>query len=173
VKESAAPSDTPITMDGIGDPHALEYATTVASVMSTRVLTIEPNATLLAARDMLHREHVHHLLVGDRGHVVAVLSDRDLLRAVSPFLGTIAEQPRDSHTLMRPVFQVATYHPQTVAPEATIYEAAALMLDEGISCLPVVDHFGRVVGVITTRDLVRGLLACAVPEDSDAASSAA
>jgi CBS domain-containing protein len=60
------------------------------------------------------------------------------------------------------VFQLASY-PVTVAPDATVQEAAALMLDRAISCLPVTDARGETVGVVTSRDLLRGLLACALP----------
>ena len=136
---------------------------TVAAVMSTRLITVEANAALAEARDLLRRHDIHHLLVTDRHQVVAVLSDRDLLRSVSPFVGTISEQVRDAHTLLRPVFQLASYHPRTVRPEASVTEAAAIMLEHEISCLPVADRWGRTVGVVTTRDLLRGLLACALP----------
>jgi acetoin utilization protein AcuB len=145
----------------------------IAAIMTPHPLTIEANASLFEARDLLQRHRVHHLLVVDRGRVVAVLSDRDLLRAMSPFLGTIGEQQRDSHTLMRPVFQLATYHPVTVRTDASVYEAAALLLEHGISCLPVVSPSGDVVGVVTSRDLVRGLLACALPAAGEEGQHAA
>jgi acetoin utilization protein AcuB len=131
--------------------------------MSRRLITVDAGASLAEARQLLHSHGVHHLLVTSNGRVVAVLSDRDLLRNLSPFLGTIGEQPRDTHTLTRPVLQLATYRPATIRTGATIYEAAAMMLDRGVSCLPVEDGSGNVVGVLTTRDLVRGLLACALP----------
>ncbi len=130
----------------------------IVHVMSHPVMTIEANASLAAARDLLHEHGVHHLVVLDRGQMIAVISDRDVLRALSPFLGTIGEQTRDTRTLLKPVYQLATYHPVTVRDDATVAEASALMLNHEISCLPVLDAGGRLVGVVTTRDLMRGML---------------
>ncbi|MEI6665734.1 MAG: CBS domain-containing protein [Chloroflexota bacterium] len=137
---------------------------TVAAVMSSPVVTIEAEASLLTARDLLHTRGVHHLLILIEGKPVAVVSDRDVLRALSPFLGTIGEQPRDSHTLLKPVFQVATYHPTTIGPEASVLEAASTLIDRHISCLPVVDERGLVIGIVTSNDLMRGLLSSALPD---------
>lgn len=135
----------------------------VASVMSGRLITVAANASLAEARDLLAQHGIHHLLVMHEQRVVAVLSDRDVLRSVSPYVGTLSEQTRDVRSLLRPVFQLASYHPVTVPPDASVLEATALMLDHAISCLPVVDAHGDTVGVVTSRDLLRGLLACALP----------
>ena len=145
----------------------------VAAVMTARLVTVAANASLAEARDLLHQHGIHHLLVMHEQRVVAVLSDRDVLRSVSPYVGTLSEQTRDMRSLLRPVFQVATYHPITVPPEASVLEAAALMLDHSISCLPVVDTPGDTVGVVTSRDLLRGVLACALPRQDDSAAPAA
>lgn len=135
----------------------------VADVMSVPLITIEAEVSLAQARDLLEQHHCHHLVVTNGGDPVAVVSDRDIIRALSPFLGTIVEQPRDQHTLLRPVLQVATFHPVTVHRGASIYEAAATLLDRGISCLPVVDDAARIIGIVTSSDLMRGMLSCALP----------
>ncbi len=44
-----------------------------------------------------------------------------------------------------------------------IEEAAALLLDRGVSCLPVRDDAGEVIGIVTSRDLLRGMVSCALP----------
>lgn len=136
---------------------------TVADVMSFPLITIEAEVSLSHARDLLEQYHCHHLVVTNGGNPVAVVSDRDIIRALSPFLGTIVEQPRDQHTLLRPVLQVATFHPVTVHRTASIYEAAATLLDRGISCLPVIDDWGRITGIVTSSDLMRGMLSCRLP----------
>jgi acetoin utilization protein AcuB len=82
-----------------------------------------------------------------------VVSDRDVLRVVSPFLDTPAERDRDRYTVRRPVHQIMTRNPVTVDAEAGLDEAAARMLEAGVSCLPVVDG-GRLVGVLTRKDLL-------------------
>src|SRR5262249_48091272 len=133
----------------------------VGDVMSSPVVMIDAEASLLSARDLFHSHGVHHLLIVVDSKPVAVVSDRDVLRAVSPFLGTIGEQPRDSHTLLKPVFQVATYHPVTIHASASVLEAAATLVNQQISCLPVVDEAGAVLGIVTSNDLMRGILSSA------------
>jgi acetoin utilization protein AcuB len=140
----------------------------VTAVMTERLVTVAANASLAEARDLLQQHGIHHLLVMHEQRVVAVLSDRDVLRSISPYVGTLSEQTRDMRSLLRPVFQLASYHPITVSPAASVLEAAALMLDHAISCLPVVDAHGDTVGVVTSRDLLRGVLACALPSQRDA-----
>ncbi len=135
----------------------------VSSVMTSDLITVAANASVAEARDLLQQHGIHHLLVMHDKRVVAVLSDRDILRSISPYVGTLSEQTRDVRSLLRPVFQFASYHPITVAPTASVLEAAALMLDHSISCLPVVDEHGDTIGLVTSRDLLRGVLACAVP----------
>jgi CBS domain-containing protein len=48
-----------------------------------------------------------------------------------------------------------TADPLTIGPEATIGEAAQLMLDHKVSGLPVIEDDGRVVGIITESDIFR------------------
>lgn len=159
----------PIVAQGAGSPGGdgvardLLDVPTVASLMTSRLISVDAGATLREAQDILVREQIHHLLIvyGDR--VVGLLSDRDVLKQVSPFAGTLSERDRDARTLLRRVFQFATYELTTVRHDAPVVEAAATMLKHDISCLPVVDDEGVIIGVITTRDLLRGTLACLLP----------
>ncbi len=137
----------------------------VGRFMSRPPITIDASATLSEAHELLERHAIHHLLVGHRGRVVGVLSDRDLLRHTSPFVGTLSERTRDRHTLLRRIFQFASYDLITVRDDAPLYEVVALLLTHDISCLPVVDAGGEVLGVVTTRDLLRGMLKCRLPVD--------
>ena len=137
--------------------------TIVGEIMSRNVHTIAADAELWQARAELSHRAIHHLFVEDHGRVVAIISDRDVLQHISPFADTIASQTRDEATLHRKVFQVASFHLVTIAQTALVEEAAAVLLDRGISCVAVVDEEDRIVGVVTTRDLLRATLACVVP----------
>ena len=135
---------------------------TVGQFMSSPVLTVDAEVTLREALAQMEEHGLHHLLVEHGGRLVGVVSDRDLLRHLSPFVGTLSERERDQNTLLRRVFQFATYRPVTVQQDAPIFEAAAELLERQISSLLVLDGEGRPVGVLTTRDLLRGMLECRV-----------
>jgi acetoin utilization protein AcuB len=111
----------------------------------------------------MERWRIHHLLVEDRGCVVALLSDRDLLGRISPYAQTNSAQRRDDDTLRRRVSRAASYHLLTVRHSAPVQEAAALLIEHEISCLPVIDEHDHLIGIVTTRDLLRGMLECVVP----------
>ncbi len=122
--------------------------------MSRTLVRTTADATVLEAQELLARHGIHHLLVHDGGHVVGILSDRDLLRARSPFVGGLGEQSRDAATLARPVHQLISRRLVTVEGKATLRQAAERMLDAGISSV-LVGHPTHPDGILTWRDLVR------------------
>ena len=150
----------------MGEP---ELARTVADLMSRGTITIDADAPLAEAREQMAQHAVHHLLVTDRERIVAVLSDRDLLRQTSPYVGTPSESERDAATLRRRIFRAASYDLVTVSADEPIEDAAALLLDRAVSCLPVRDEAGDIVGMVTSRDLLRGMLTCLLPRSAQGA----
>lgn len=132
----------------------------VAALMSRRPVTIGADESVAAARERVAHRGIHHLLVVDeRGSLVGVVSDRDVLRAVSPFAESGAERNQDRYTLRRPVHQIMSRAPVTVSPEAGVLEAARRMLEKDYGCVPVVDSAGRPVGIVTRKDILGALVA--------------
>ena len=95
------------------------------------------------------------VVVDEQQRVLGVVSDRDVLRMVSPFFGTVNEQTRDTTLMKRPVHQVMTRDPVCAAPEMRMEEAIRIMWVRRISCLPVVDGEFRIAGILTWKDIVR------------------
>ena len=85
---------------------------------------------------------------------MGVISDRDLLRAISPYLDTDAEMNRDTETLNRRAHQIMSREPITISPERSLQEAASIMLEQHVSCLPVLEN-GALVGIVSWKDLLR------------------
>jgi len=129
--------------------------TTIADIMSRDVRTVSPDEYLLVLNDLFRKHRIHHLLVVDHGDLLGVVSDRDVLRAMSPFLGTTSEQHRDARTLEVRAREIMTRQPVTITPEANTRKAASLLLAHGISCLPVVSEDGELLGIVTSRDVLR------------------
>jgi acetoin utilization protein AcuB len=130
----------------------------VGEIMSTDPVTVGMDDDLHRVKDLFDLYRFHHLLVLLGERLVGVISDRDLLRATSPFIGRASERPQDVATLNRRVHQIMTRKLVVVAPEAPVDEAARLMLDKRVSCLPVVDDEDRLLGIVTWRDQLRSLL---------------
>jgi len=123
--------------------------------MSSRLVMVEPDDTLLTVREIFEHTHFHHLLVVEHGVLLGVLSDRDLLRHLSPYIGTIGELPRDTATLNKRAHQVMRRHPQTLGPESSIAQALEKFRDCDVTCLPIVDTGQHPLGIVTWRDMLK------------------
>ena len=132
----------------------------VQAIMTTRLVTVELDDTLKTVRDIFEAMKFHHLLVVDEDRkLCGVVSDRDLLRAVSPYLGGASETTRDMATLNKRVHQIMTRKPITLRAEAEVIEAVRVLLEHRVSCVPIVDDAFRAVGIVSWRDVLRSLAA--------------
>jgi len=127
---------------------------TVDTIMKDEVVTIPPATTLSDIRSHLHDGGFRHLLVVDEGTLVGVISDRDVLRTLSPFLDAHSEEHREVRTLARPAREIMRKDPITIAPDTKIEDASSLLLDHNVSSLPVISGDG-LVGIVTTKELLR------------------
>ena len=130
----------------------------IGRIMPTTVVTIEMADSLEVVRDIFKKVRFHHLLVVDNDRLVGIISDRDMLKAVSPFVGTMSETTRDQATLNKRAHQIMSHHPVTVRSSCTLQEAAELMLARGVSCLPITTVGGEVLGIVTWKDVLRAIL---------------
>jgi acetoin utilization protein AcuB len=126
----------------------------LGSIMTRRVVAVEMDDSLRVINGIFTHAKFHHLLVLENKKLMGVISDRDVLKAMSPFLDTLAERPRDAATLERRAHQIMTRELVTGTSEMDIAEAVQLMLQERVSCLPVLSENGQVEGVVTWKDLL-------------------
>jgi acetoin utilization protein AcuB len=121
--------------------------------MRTALITVTPDVTLAQARDLLHRHRIRHLPVVEGDHLLGILTDRDI-RQVSPSsaAGITPDQATAFLAQIR-VDQAMVRQLRTVSPYTTIEEAARLMIEHKIGCLPVLEA-DRLVGIITDTDIL-------------------
>jgi acetoin utilization protein AcuB len=140
---------------------------TVGTVMTRRVVSVAMDESLRRVRELFNSVRFHHLVVVDDGRVVGVISDRDLLRHLSPFVDRVNERAQDAATLTKRAHQVMSRPVVTCEEGTPIGEAGRRMLDRRVTCLPVVDARGGCVGIVTMRDILAwSLVACAGQETS-------
>jgi acetoin utilization protein AcuB len=132
----------------------------VGSIMTTRVVSVEMDDRLDVVKKIFDTLKFHHLLVlDDRGALKGVVSDRDLLKALSPYVGSVAENARDIATFNKRVHQIMSRNLITLRRRASVTEAIQLLLDHRISCIPIVDEVMKPVGILSWRDVLKTLLA--------------
>jgi len=142
----------------IPPPTPVQAPVTVGQIMSRRVVTVSMDDTLAKAQALFNEFRFHHLLVIEQERLVGVLSDRDLLKASSPFTGTMNETARDLATLGKRIHQLMSRAVVAVSSETSIDQAAQLLIDKRISCLPVLTDDGKVEGIVSWRDLLKAYI---------------
>jgi CBS domain-containing protein len=116
----------------------------VTEVMATPVVTVAPTDPVALATGLLLRDrHTSLPVVEPDGTLVGVISEADIL--ADPYRG------RQVHTT---VGRLMTEGALSIEQTATVGEARAVVADHGLRNLPVVDHRGRLVGVLSRSDLV-------------------
>jgi CBS domain-containing protein len=135
----------------------------VRDIMQRKVVTISANETLSTVEDIMTLGHMRHMPVVQGGKLLGVVSERDLLRAS---LSTLAGHPIEERRAFLHVVEIAqvmTSPAIVIGPEATIEQAALIMAEKKIGCLPVVED-DRLIGMLTETDVLR-TVAGVSPED--------
>jgi CBS domain-containing protein len=116
----------------------------LSDVMAINALTVEGSLTAATVAERMVAAKVGSALVCDGPHLRGILTERDILRVVASH--------RDPATVTAE--ECMTPDPVCAEPEWAIEDAAKLMVQRGIRHLPVTQD-GKVVGVVSIRDLVR------------------
>jgi CBS domain-containing protein len=129
----------------------------VREVMTTPVVTVSEHASVKDAIALLARHDVAALPVLDAdGRLVGVVSEADVIREMvvpDPRVHEIPVRLSAAPVLAR-VADVMSNHPLTVSGDTELADAADLLTSTVVKSLPVAEH-GRVVGIISRRDIVR------------------
>lgn len=127
----------------------------VGDVMKTNPICVNSKESIDVAAGLLSDNNIRHLPVVDSdGNLQGILSDRDLLGAVMKTRPWILQDRLDNSWTQHRVREFMTKTPETVTADVDLTEAGNRMLENKISCLPVVEG-NRVVGIITESDFVR------------------
>ncbi|HTO71570.1 MAG TPA: CBS domain-containing protein [Myxococcota bacterium] len=125
----------------------------VRRVMKRKVVRISADDTLWIVKEIMDLAHVRHLPVVNRGELVGVVSQRDLLRAsLSNVMGISAEEQKIFLEGVK-IAEVMSTPPRTIGADESVQAAARAMAEYKIGCLPVVDG-KEIVGIVTETDLL-------------------
>jgi acetoin utilization protein AcuB len=122
----------------------------VQEIMTKKVVTVSPNDTLRQADQLLMQGRFRHLPVVENQRLVGIISDRDI--RVPIFL-----KPEANATQLleeRRVEQIMKSPVITVSPGTAVEQAAGIMYEKKIGCLPVTEN-DHLLGIITESDIFR------------------
>ena len=123
----------------------------VQDVMRFPVITVGPGVTLEEANRLLLEKGIRHLPVMEEGRLVGIITDRDIRLATSHL------NPKGPCPGCAQVGEVMTREVVTAHPLDPVEEAARVMRERKIGCLPVLED-GALVGIVTGIDLLDALL---------------
>jgi len=126
----------------------------VKDVMKTQLVTLNADSKLGFANDIMYLGRIRHLPVVKGEAVVGILTQRDLYRASLTSILTNWKENKEFLDSIK-VSEVMTKNVITVAPDATIEEAAQIMIDKKVGGLPVVKEKNKLVGLITETDVLQ------------------
>lgn len=130
----------------------------VQEIMSSPVVTVTPQTGGKQAAALLVERGFTALPVVDDGKLVGIVTEADLmpLESTPDPRGHILPLPADRPAVAGTVDRVMTAKVVTLPPDADAAQAAQLMLAHGLRSIPV-SADGRLVGIVTRRDLLRVL----------------
>ena len=153
VKEAAAEEAEAAPEEGAREAH-IDSELRVADVMTRDVQTVGRNDKLAVAEGLMRAGHFRHTLVLDEdGALAGVLSQRDFVfSALSWQLGQ-GRKARDQALERVVAKELMQTQVLTIAPDAPLAEAARLMAEHKVGCLPVMEG-PQLVGIITEGDFL-------------------
>ena len=128
----------------------------VKDIMSADVEVVGRNDNLSQVEERMAAKKLRHLPVLENGALVAIVSQRDLFKAMMSSTMGYGEKAQQAYLHSVMVKEIMTYPVVTVAPDTSVGEAADLIMHKGIGCLPVVQET-KLVGIVTKTDLLRCL----------------
>jgi CBS domain-containing membrane protein len=126
--------------------------------MTETVFTLAWHDSLETAAEMMDVKHIRHVPVVDRdGDLIGLVTQRDLARSV---LGPTEDLPisvRQEVLSRRKVREIMATEIDTAEPDTDLREAAEMLIENKIGCLPIVEG-AHLVGILTEADFVRRFL---------------
>ncbi|RZB38514.1 MAG: acetoin utilization protein AcuB [Desulfobacteraceae bacterium Eth-SRB2] len=130
----------------------------VKNWMSKQVITIDANDSMNNAIHLLKKHNIMMLPVMEQGKLVGIVTDRDL-KSASASKATSLEIHELLYLISKiKIKKIMTKNPVTVPLDYTIEETAEVLLKHRISGVPVIDHYGSIVGTITQDDIFRTII---------------
>ncbi len=152
----------------------------IRNVMNTDVITCKPDDPVSLLSKLLKENHISGLPVVEKGKVVGIVSETDLLKLFeipqftgglwlpSPFevievpvrnLVRFEEFKKAFEELKsKPVRDIMNKEVQSVSPDDSLEEASSIMVKHKVNRLPVIEN-GKLVGIVARSDIIRGLSA--------------
>ena len=118
----------------------------VLDIMSRTLISVKPENTIQEASEVMEKNKVGAVLVMKGDVLSGILTEKDIIKAISK------STPYSTN-----VKKIMTEEIISIGPNATVREAARIMLNKNVRRIPIVSE-GKCIGIVTMNDVVRALL---------------
>lgn len=131
---------------------------TVSSIMTPNVITVNEKQTLREGSKFMYQHNIGGLVVlmdtsnnenAEIDKPIGIITERDIARLVA-FSSNLSTDTAISEVMSKPLI--------TINQNSSIKEVTDLMQQNDIRRLPIVDNKGKLVGIITAKDILRSLM---------------
>ncbi|KAA0003082.1 MAG: CBS domain-containing protein [Thermoplasmata archaeon] len=129
----------------------------IASIMTTPVITVKPDDRVVHARRLLLENDIARLPVIDDGKVVGIISDKEIAFAFAALKRSFSLGRQQHQLKMLLVKDVMKTPPITARDDISIEEAAKIMIENEVGCLPIIGGDEKIKGIVTRTDLLHYL----------------
>lgn len=132
----------------------------ISKSMTTKVITIDKDSTILDAKDIMARHRIRHLPVVEADNLlIGIISDRDVRSALPPgfSIDSAGKNEREKFSELK-IKDLMTKDPFAVPPTYTLEDAVLLIQKKRVGAFPVVDEKNKLIGIISVRDLLRAFI---------------
>lgn len=131
----------------------------IEKIMTKEIVTILADASVSEVKNIFTKHGFRHLPVLEGEKVVGIITSNDMLK--STFSEKLFGDQRNADAIIDhsvAIIDIMTANPVCIKPETTIREASQILQKESFNALPVVDNNHHILGIVTTKDLVKFLL---------------
>ena len=128
---------------------------TIQEVMSSKPVTLSRFNSLADARQLMNEKGFRHIpIVGDKGELLGLVSQRDVLSLGSSSQSLVEDEELKKIEAGTLIADIMTTNLKTVLPNLQVEDAAKILHKYKFGCLPVVDKNNILQGIITDHDFV-------------------
>jgi acetoin utilization protein AcuB len=126
--------------------------------MTRKVTTVDQEATIFDAQELLAENKIRHLPIIDKDQrLIGIITDRDI-RSALPYKSLLGHSSQKEKVSELKVKDIMTKDPISISPAYTIQDALLLIQNSNVGALPVVDDNHKLKGIISVRDLLRAFI---------------
>ncbi|MBN1804643.1 MAG: CBS domain-containing protein [Sedimentisphaerales bacterium] len=133
----------------------------VSDIMTCNVKTLTLDDTIQTCLEIMTENNIRHIPVLDvtaekenKPYFVGIVSQRDVFRQISPYLGKAGKAESDSTALQQLLVQIVTRKPKFASPETPIQDVTKMMVENRIDSVPVF-YGNELVGIVTATDVLK------------------